>query len=145
MTITVGPPTTLVTTRPITITTVTTELYSTISGETLSPSSTVDGPYYPVPTRTRCPHTNDAFACGNDDGGDTDDNAVEVWLRSGVSAEMMRQQELAVDDEGSHSSDEKANFMEGIEAALSSGGALTVTVRGSGLLSVLVLVAATVL
>lgn len=58
---------------------------------------------------------------------------------------MMRQQELAVDDEGSHSSDEKANFMEGIEAALSSGGALTVTVRGSGLLSVLVLVAATVL
>lgn len=75
------PVTTLVTTRPVTITTFTTEAWSTMSGEATSSSSTeTGGADYPAPTRTRCPHAEDMFTCGGD-GDDEQPRVVAVEMR----------------------------------------------------------------
>lgn len=75
------PITTLVTTRPVTITTFTTEPWSTVMGDATSSSSTDTGlPYYPMPTWTRCPYAEDVFNCGG--GNDDEPVALAVEMRT---------------------------------------------------------------
>lgn len=75
------PITTLVTTRPVTITTFTTEPWSTVMGDATPSSSTDTGaPDYPVPTWTRCPYAEDVFNCGG--GGNDKPVALAVEMRA---------------------------------------------------------------
>lgn len=122
--------TTLVTTRTVTITTVTTETYSTADVE--EPSSTAADAVYPVPSWTRCPHANDVFSCGDhgEEHGAADAAAV-LGMRS----------EGDDDPEEGESSEDDLDLPEETEVVLSAAGSShTEAIRSSGWLVALVLI-----